>query len=51
MEALAKSDGIPVVGDFETIRDVFYWTVESHLVVYHRLERTKIIRIIAIKPA
>ena len=50
MEALAESDGIPIVGNFETTRDIIYWTIQNHLVVYHRLERMKIIRIISMKP-
>jgi len=50
MEALAESDGIPIVGNFETMQNVIYWAVQSHWVVYGRLESAKIVRIIFIKP-
>ena len=50
MEALAESDGIPQVGDFEQVQNLFHWTVQNHLVVYRRLESEKIARITFIKP-
>ncbi len=51
MESLAESDGIPTVGDFEQLQTLFYWTVQSHLVVYRRLLAAKIARVIFIQPA
>jgi hypothetical protein len=50
MESLVNSDGIPVNGDFQDIQGLFYWSAENHLVVYRRIEVTKVINILFIKP-
>lgn len=50
MESLVESDGVPVNGEFQDLQNLFYWSVENHLVVYRRIEGMKIINIIFIKP-
>jgi hypothetical protein len=50
MEALADSAGIPRLETVEEIQGLTYWLVQDHLVMYRRLERVKIVRILAIKP-
>jgi hypothetical protein len=50
MESLVDSDGVPTNGDFQDVQGLVYWSVEEHLVVYRRIDSTKIIRVILSKP-
>lgn len=50
MESLADTEGFPIKGEYQELQGRIYWSVEQHLVVYRRMARTKVNRIIFIKP-
>ena len=50
MESLAATEGYPTSGEYQELQGRIDWSVEQHLVVYRRMARTKVTRIIFIKP-
>lgn len=50
IESLAEGEGRPSTGDFQEVRGLIYWRIEEHLVVLRRLEPSRIVRVLLIKP-
>jgi hypothetical protein len=50
IEALARSDGWPSIGDYQEIQGNVYWVTQNHLVVYRRMQSEQVLFVTYIKP-
>ena len=50
MESLAGAHGRPPLGDFQEVQGLIYWSIQDHLVVFRRMESSRIVRILFMKP-
>ena len=50
IESLTVTEGLPDIGAIEPEPNLFYWLTAAHIVVYRRVPKTNMVRLISIKP-
>lgn len=50
IESLADADGMPPTGEYREIQGLVRWRVQEHMVVLRRIEQSRVVRVLVLKP-
>jgi hypothetical protein len=50
IESLADEDGMPPTGEYRELQGLLYWSVQEHVVVLRRIEQSRVVRVLILKP-
>ena len=50
VESLADADGMPLTGEYREVQGFIHWSVQEHIVVLRRIEQSRVVRVLVLKP-